>query len=78
MRYPDPEMEAMFAEHQAWLGFCHELNQLGIDINMAERLHAAVTLWGETLSILRYDQKDDVRASAFKEAADRAMRVLMP
>lgn len=68
--------DAMFAEHQAWLGFCNELKFYGVDINVAHRVHASVTLWGECLAILRSEQNEGVRASAYREAADRAANVL--
>lgn len=61
----------MAREHQAWLLFVHQLQNVGIVINEEDALHAAVTLWGEELARLRAHQDEETLHRAYSEALAR-------
>jgi len=63
----------MAREHQAWLAVVQQLKRCAcvIDINEEPALHAAITLWGETLYDLRRWQDGPVCRAAYEEAVDR-------
>jgi len=55
-------------EHNAWLALVYEMKKAGVgDINAGgkhERLHDAVTAWGEELAQLRMNDPDPTHAAA--------------
>jgi hypothetical protein len=70
--------DAQVNEHQAWLALMSELRKFGVgDINRSgehERLHDAITAWGEELSQLRMNDPDPSHAE--RALAERRRKYL--
>lgn len=61
------------AEWRTWRAVCVVLERdHGIDINKANRLHAALVAWGEHLVRLRGEQPEELRDRVLAEALARA------
>jgi hypothetical protein len=68
-----PPLRQMEREHQAWLAFVQQLRLAApdLDLNEEHALHAAVTLWGEELYLLRSHLDGKVCRQAREEAIAR-------
>ena len=65
------ELEQARTEWMAWRTVCHELERHGIDINVDDRLGAALQRWGEELVALRRWQADELIERALTEKQTR-------
>lgn len=64
-----PNFPQMRREWLVWRAVCRELEDLGVDINKTDTLHAAMRLWGEELVALRWYQDEfDTVGKALDEA----------
>lgn len=70
-------MPQMASEHRAWRAVCHELKALGINIDEADGLHRAVTLWGEELAQLRTQAPEHLEAALTSRREEYDPRVII-